>query len=77
MEYTAELKVKTTDSENLIKLFEPEEKKFERSEFEIQKKDFGIIFIVTAKDPTAMRATLSTITQILTIYHKLKEQKKK
>lgn len=60
------------DAENIIKCFKPEPIKKERSEYTIKKSKGRAIFEVKAKDPVALRATLNAITQMLSVYQKMK-----
>ncbi|MBI4738672.1 hypothetical protein HY772_03790 [Candidatus Woesearchaeota archaeon] len=61
------------DPDSMMKAMEAEEKNFTRSAYTIEKKQDGLIFHIRSKDPTALRATLNTITQFLVIYHNLKQ----
>jgi tRNA threonylcarbamoyladenosine modification (KEOPS) complex Pcc1 subunit len=63
------------DAEKIYKCFKPELIKKDRSEYTIRKSKGKIIFEVSAKDPVALRATLNSITQMLTIFEKMKEIK--
>ena len=71
MRYTATIVV-NEDIENVYKVIFPESKKWERSSFEIKKDKDSLRFIVDAKDSVALRATLTSITQVLTVYEKVK-----
>ena len=74
MNYKAEITIATSqDKDKIIKLIEPEEKKHERSFFEVEETEKGIKFKIEAKDPTALRATINTIMQILIIHKNLKK----
>jgi tRNA threonylcarbamoyladenosine modification (KEOPS) complex Pcc1 subunit len=76
MTYKSTITVEITENEQkekLLKLFAPEEKQFERSEFVVKTVEEGILFEVKSKDPTALRATLNTITQCLTIQYKIQK----
>ncbi|MBI5061560.1 MAG: hypothetical protein HZB67_04575 [Candidatus Aenigmarchaeota archaeon] len=59
--------------DRMMKVLEAEEKNFARSSYTIEKKQDGLVFNIRSKDPTALRATLNTITQFLVIYHNLKQ----
>ncbi len=63
------------DAEKIYKCFKPELIKKDRSEYTIRKSKGKITFKVKAKDPVALRATLNSITQMLTIFEKMKEIK--
>ena len=59
--------------EDIYKVILPEVKKWERSNFEMKKDKKELRFIIEAKDSVALRATLNSITQLLTVYEKVKE----
>ena len=63
----------TEDIDNLYKVISPESKKWDRSSFKLQKSKGELKFIVTAQDSVALRATLTSITQLLTVYEKVKK----
>lgn len=73
MNYSAEIIVKG-DANNLKKLFEPESKDFgnERASYTIDSKGEQTHFKITAKDSTALRAVLNSITKTLAVYEKTK-----
>ena len=56
------------DSDKIIRCFAPEETKFDRSSFTIEKVDGGVRFNIESNDAVALRATLNTISQLLTVY---------
>lgn len=60
------------DAEKIYKAFKPELIKKERSEYTIKKFKNRVVFDITAKDPVALRATMNAITQMLTVYQKMK-----
>ena len=62
------------DVENLYKAIQPEIRKQLRSTIEIKKTD-KLTFEIEAQDPVALRATLNSLTQMLTVFHKVKEIK--
>ncbi len=70
MDYHAQIKVKG-DASRIMRIMEAEEKTFSRSQFSVKRGEEGVIFDIESKDPTALRATLNTITQFLVIYHGL------
>lgn len=75
MRYTAEVKA-YGDADAISKCFEPEiEKKQNRSRLDIKKKDDHVIFNVEAEDSVAMRATLNSITKLLTVFEKTEKMK--
>ena len=74
MNYKAELTVETRqDKDKILKLIEPEEREHDRSSFNVEETENGVRFKVEAKDPTALRATINTIIQLLIIHDKLKK----
>jgi tRNA threonylcarbamoyladenosine modification (KEOPS) complex Pcc1 subunit len=56
------------DAKKLFECLAPEETKFDRSSFIFNKKKDGLEIEVVAKDAVAFRATMSTISQLLTVY---------
>ncbi len=62
------------DSDNLIKLFEPETKEFEnkRAFYSISRKGGKTEFVISAQDSTALRAVLNSIAKNLIIHEKVK-----
>ena len=70
MKYEAIVRVKG-DSEVMYKAFLVEKGKFARSSFDIKKKDDVVEFVIEAEDPTALRATLNSITKLLSVYEKV------
>lgn len=73
MDYCAQITA-IGDPDRMQKVMEAEEKSFARSAYTITKQQDRLIFDIKSKDPTALRATLNTITQFLVIYHALKYQ---
>jgi len=67
MDYTARLLAKG-NPDKLFTCLSSEETKFERSAFTIKKTEEGVEFDISAKDAVALRATLNSITQLLTIF---------
>ncbi|MGE0793511.1 MAG: KEOPS complex subunit Pcc1 [Candidatus Woesearchaeota archaeon] len=64
--------LKQQEKQNLLKLFELEDKIFsgERASYEIKSNDKDLFFDITAKDMVALRVCLSAITKILSIYER-------
>lgn len=60
------------DVENLYKVIQPEIQKQLRSTIEL-KKDDKLTFTIEAQDAVALRATLNSLTQMLSVFHKVKE----
>jgi tRNA threonylcarbamoyladenosine modification (KEOPS) complex Pcc1 subunit len=67
------------DSKELKKLFEFEDKEFQnqRASYETKLDEEGLIFIAEAKDATALRSVLNTITKLLSVHEKTKNALKK
>ncbi len=82
MNLSAEIIVKE-DINNIEKIFIPEEKTFknQRACYEIKKNKDKIVFKVKAKDSSALRAVLNSITKLISVYEKaervVKEDKRK
>ncbi len=74
MNYQATIRA-DTDSELILKTFEPEEKQAPRSHYTIKKEAGGVLIEIYSKDATALRATITSITKILNIIEKAKELK--
>ncbi|MBW3003378.1 hypothetical protein KY328_00850 [Candidatus Woesearchaeota archaeon] len=70
MKYEAVIKV-IGDPEIISKAFMVEKGKFARSGFDIEKQSDSVRFVVVAEDPTALRATLNSITKLLTVFEKV------
>lgn len=64
------------EPELIEKVFLAEEKEFThgRSEYKISKEDDAVIITITADDPIALRATVTSVTRILGIVKKTREQ---
>ena len=52
------------------KVFEAEDKEFKRSGYSLKRTDDSIIINIYAQDPTALRATITSVTRILNIVRK-------
>ena len=74
MKYSVVVNIKE-DVDPVYKCMLTEISERERSLFTIKKDDDRLEFHVEAKDATALRATLSAITQLLSIYEKMGEIK--
>ncbi|MEM3126963.1 MAG: KEOPS complex subunit Pcc1 [Candidatus Woesearchaeota archaeon] len=57
--------------EDLVQAFEPEDKQAKRSDYKIEKTKDKIKFSVKANDVVALRATLTSITQLLATHEKM------
>lgn len=71
MKYQATIEVEG-DPDKLHEALSPESMEYDRSSFNIEKTSEGLKINIQAKDPTALRATLNAITQLLTIHEKMK-----
>nr|MCK4930312.1 hypothetical protein [Nanoarchaeota archaeon] len=71
MMLSAEISVKE-NFHNMEKLFAAEEKTFknQRACYEIKKNKDKIVFKVKAKDSSALRAVLNSITKLISVYEK-------
>lgn len=74
MRLKAEIKA-VGDPEVIYECFQPEQKEQDRSRFEIKKEKDGVLFLVEANDSVALRATLNSITKLLTVYEKIRSVK--
>jgi len=59
---------------DIERLFASEEKEFDnkRASYEVKKEKDRLIFSVSAKDSSALRAALNSITKMLIVYEKTK-----
>ena len=73
MKYNSKIEVSEGD---VYPCFATESISKERSDFRIKKGKNKVIFEVTAKDAVAFRATMNMITQLLTVYEKVKNIEK-
>ena len=69
MKLKAEISV-NSDAELLYKCFEPEINKWQRAEIKIKKNKDSLHFNIQAEDAVALRATLNSITALLSVYEK-------
>lgn len=78
MDFTAQVIVRG-DAEDIFKCIKPElhddSSSFDRASFTVQVKKGELVFDVKAKDSVALRATLNSITQLLTIYEKIENMR--
>lgn len=74
MKYEVSLKV-CGDAEKLYECFEPELGGKGRARFSLKKGKGYVLFEIKAEDSVALRATLNSITKLLTVYEKIKEVK--
>ena len=61
------------EKRDLYKLFKDYEEKGTRSSIKIKNKNKDLIFAITAKDSVALRATLNSITKLLTAYENMEK----
>ena len=54
--------------ERILKLFEAENKTFDRTAYRVEHLHGKIVFAITAQDATALRAAMTTITKILSVW---------
>jgi tRNA threonylcarbamoyladenosine modification (KEOPS) complex Pcc1 subunit len=54
--------------ERIIKLFSAEAKSFDRAQYTLQTQHNNLIFSILATDATALRACMTTITKILSVW---------
>ena len=72
MGISAYIIVKDKDPEKLFRIFKPEISKKDRSGFGLHIEKDCLRFVVDAEDSVALRATLNSITKLLTVYEKVK-----
>jgi len=60
------------DPKEICACFEPELADEKRSNFKITKNKDCVLFEIEAEDSVALRATLNSVTKLLTVYEKLK-----
>lgn len=58
------------DPELLYKCFKPETNKWQRAQVRIKKNKDNLHFNIQAQDAVALRATLNSITGLLSVYEK-------
>lgn len=71
MKILANITVYDKNPDKILKVFQPEISKGKRSGFEIVKEKDNIEFLIESKDSVALRATLNSITKLLTVYEKV------
>lgn len=54
--------------ERVVRLFEPEEKDTGRAHYSVATDGTNIVFSIEAQDATALRAALTTITKVLSMW---------
>jgi len=70
MKFDAAIHVHEHNTEELYHTFKPEITKKDRSGFYIIKEKDHLTFKIQAKDSVALRATLNSITKLLTVFEK-------
>lgn len=73
MNYSAEIRIREEPDKIYDYLLPETESKRDRSNFTLKKGDKEVIIDVKAKDAVAFRATINTITQLLSVFQKVKE----
>ena len=58
------------DADLLYKCFKPEMNKWERAQIKMKKSKGNLHFSIEAQDAVALRATLNSITGLLSVYEK-------
>lgn len=69
--------VVNNDVDLIYKCFKPEMNKWQRAEVKIKKNNDNLYFNIQAKDAVALRATLNSITGLLSVYEKTNKLVKK
>lgn len=69
--YSAEIIVDR--DENLLRCFKPERIEKERASYKIKSIKNAIVFEIKANDAVALRATINSITQLLSIYERMEK----
>jgi tRNA threonylcarbamoyladenosine modification (KEOPS) complex Pcc1 subunit len=72
MNYLFELKAFPDDASKLFEVAKAESGKGDRSELSIAKKGKNVIFNISAADHIALKASMNTVSKILSIYEKTK-----
>ncbi len=71
MKYSAKINVE--EGADLMKCFHPEKFEKERSSYKIKRIKNAIVFEIKARDIAALRATMNSITQLLSVYERMKQ----
>jgi tRNA threonylcarbamoyladenosine modification (KEOPS) complex Pcc1 subunit len=63
------------DADKLKKVFDAEEKAFrnKRADYEVKKSRNNLVFKIRAKDSSALRAVLNSITKMISVYENAKK----
>lgn len=71
--YAASITAWTEHADHLLQLLKVEEREGEndRASFHVEKKQDSIIIAVNADDSVALRATMVSLTKVLTIHEKI------
>ena len=72
MNYITELRI-YKDPENIFQLFEAETNRIikDRASWNLKKKKDHLLIEIKAKDSTALKSILNSMTKILTVYEKM------
>ena len=73
MNYSLKLTVTSKDPSEFLKIIQSEEGSKDRSEIKITSSKKNVDFNVTARDTTALKASINRILKALTIYEKTTE----
>jgi tRNA threonylcarbamoyladenosine modification (KEOPS) complex Pcc1 subunit len=71
MNYEIDLKA-FGDSKTLFECFKPEILKGDRAAVDLKKKKEYLLFKIKAKDSTALRAMMNSISKLLTVHEKIR-----
>lgn len=72
MNYSAEIKA-FGEPERIARCLGPEAEEKDRSAFTVEKKEDHALIKVCASDSVALRATLNTITKLMTAYENIEK----
>ena len=72
MKYSLELAASAEEPERLARVAGLEAGKGERAELAIEKRGKSVVFRIDARDHIALRASMNTVSKILSIYEKTK-----
>ncbi len=70
MNYLTSITVEDINGD-IFNLFKNQESETERSNVKIKKEGENLIFLITAKDSVALRASFNSITKLFTVYENM------
>ena len=73
MKLKSTIEINDKDPKKLIECFKPEMTDDKRSNFKLKEKENSVLFEIESKDSVALRATLNSITKLLTVYEKMEK----